>query len=130
MGRPSRRCWKRRPAQRPVVGREQLPRAEDQPRCVDTKLTSLAAKPGRTEVGGLLVGVEAGEGEAAADTVAGIGVEPECAGRLDVPQAVATARARRVAPVAAVRMAFMPLGRRNALRRWTDGWISSPAPTA
>src|SRR6478752_6356446 len=99
------------------------PEPRTQPRCVDTKLTSLAAKPGRTEAGGLLAGVEAGEGEAAADAVAGIGVEPECAGRLDVSQAVATARARRTALAALVRMMFMSLGRRNAFRHWTDGWF-------
>ena len=103
------------------------PEPRTQPRCVDTKLTSLAAKLGRTETGGLLLGIEVGEGEAAADAAVGVGVELECAGRLEVPQAVATARARRAAPVAPVRMVFMPLGRCNALRRWTDGWFPRPA---
>jgi hypothetical protein len=93
------------------------PEPRTQPRCADTKLTSLAAKLRRTEAGGLLLGVEAGEGEGAADAAAGADVELEWAGRLEVPQAVATARARRTAPAAPARMVFMPLRRCNALRR-------------
>ena len=83
----------------------------------------MAATLRRTETGGLLLGVEAGGGEAVADAAAGAGVELECAGRLGVPQAVATARARRAAPAAPARIVFMPLRRCNALRGWTDGWF-------
>jgi hypothetical protein len=101
----------------PVVS--SCPEPRTQPRCADTKLTSLAAKPGRTEADGLL-GVEAGEGEAAADAAAGGGVETECGDWLEVPQAVVRARARSAAPAVLARMMFMPLRRRNALRRWTD----------
>jgi hypothetical protein len=59
------------------------PDPRTQPRCADTKLTSLTAKPRRTEAGGLLPGAEdgaadaVGEGEAAADAAAEDGVEPE-----------------------------------------------------
>jgi hypothetical protein len=59
------------------------PEPRTQPRCADTKLTSLAAKLRRTEAGGLLLGVEAGEGEGAADAAAGADVELEWAGRLE-----------------------------------------------
>jgi hypothetical protein len=63
------------------------PEPRTQPRCADTKLTSLAAKPGRAEAGGLLAGAEASAGEAAADAAAEAGVELERAARLEVPQA-------------------------------------------
>jgi hypothetical protein len=99
------------------------PAPSTQPRCVDTKLTSLAAKLGRTEAGALLLGVEAGEGAAAADAAVEVGVELEVAGPLEVPQAVATAKARRAAPAPQARIVFIPLRRCNARRRWTDGWF-------
>jgi hypothetical protein len=51
-----------------------FPEPRTQPRCVDTKVTSLTGKLGRTAAGGLLLGAEVGEGEADADAAAEVGV--------------------------------------------------------